>query len=231
MSLLVLRAVIWLFSRSRPPHRPLLRWRPPSRPDSSVSFNCLGKSLRTPPAVTMATLCAGLFFFASLLSDARTFAERAVWSAEVHQAGYLRRVAHVCHHRLLSVMDRWICRGWEGGEINNLTPSRIIFTGMGLLWYVGTIQSLGMFTRTVTVTAWLWLQLELNPCLSIQTQNGNRFIDQSMSHPATVGGNMAPSSLIIVDISLLALVLQTIRSTNMLAGGNYCSSMSGLQCD
>lgn len=115
VSFLVLRAVIWLFSHSRPRHRPLLRCRPPSRPDSSVSFNCFGKSLRTPPAVTMATLCEGLFFF-SLLSDARTFAERAVWSAKVHQAGYLRRVAHVCHHRLLSVMDRWICRGRDGGN-------------------------------------------------------------------------------------------------------------------
>lgn len=49
-----------------------------------------------------------LFFFPE---PHRTFAQRTVWSAKVHQAGYLCRVAHVCHHRLLSVVRRWICRG------------------------------------------------------------------------------------------------------------------------
>lgn len=51
------------------------------------------------------------FFFFTVT---RTFAQRTVWSAKVHQAGYLRRVAHVCHHCLLSVMHRWICRGQKG---------------------------------------------------------------------------------------------------------------------
>lgn len=67
----------------------------------------------------MATLCVVLFFIYFSLSpiDARTFAERAVCSAEVHQAGNFGRVAQVGHHRLLSVMNRLICRGGRG--VNN----------------------------------------------------------------------------------------------------------------
>lgn len=44
-------------------------------------------------------------------TDLSTFSQGTVRGAKVHQAGYLGRVAHVRHHRLLSVAHWSVCRG------------------------------------------------------------------------------------------------------------------------
>lgn len=86
----------------------LLSFNPPSPPQVKLTALCLSSPCSL-PAVTKATSC--------ILERRSTFAQRAVWCAKVHQAGYFCWVAHVCHHCLLPVTHGWICRRKRRSQI------------------------------------------------------------------------------------------------------------------
>lgn len=88
-----------------------------------MSFNRLAKAS---PWQRFVCFFYSFIYFSLSRIDGRTFAERAVWSAEVHQAGNFGRVAQVRHHRHLSVMDRLICRGGRGSKQYTVSLGRIV---------------------------------------------------------------------------------------------------------
>lgn len=118
-----------------------------------------------------------------------TFAEGAVWSAEVHQAGNFGRVAQVGHHRLLSVMNRLICRGGRG--VNNAVSLGNIAnhafndkSKKTLKWHKRSLCAKNGKAR--------WIELHSTISMEASTRKSYGFIDRRVSHPAAAGGSVPP---------------------------------------